>query len=570
MPLDETTEAELLAYAYGELPAPAARAFERRLQGDAELQAELAGIMATRELFGRDARWGMDTKVDLPPPHLVDAIVRAEALARPAAIRDARALTPRPTLTARLSRWLIGGGVLVGATAALLLVVKQGDRSAEPAALPLEAVSATGAVEEAPSPPPTDAPATAAPESDERAKDQLAKELGGAFFDDNEGREDRLRATAKRAPLPDAFDPAIRADAKPKPKFKPTEADGDRNETRDLATADRGGAGLGLLAPGGGDGSAASTRAGGLAGEAKGAGASGPDIVGALPEKPKAASVAADDELFALDSVSARAASLSPAKLTAPPPPPPAAATPAPTSTAPRSNVAPSAPPSEAPGLAQRPSTGVLEVLSPAEAKAERRRLADERAKRKKPAAKTEKLAEQEHAGSKADAKKSADKAPPAQPGPEQKRAMQSEMALMSGYRELKEGRALSALGEFESAERFDARRALGSDPHVGQMRSLIALKRPAEALMIARRLVTRDLKEVGVADGLLLGAKLAEQLGDLRSARELWSVLLKSPAHTNEAQQALARVLNPPVRAQLEAADAAEAAPAAEPASKE
>ncbi len=105
MPLDETTEAELLAYAYGELPAPAARAVERRLQGDAELQAELAGIMATRELFGRDARWGMDTKVDLPPPHLVDAIVRAEALARPAAIRDARALTPRPTLTARLSRF---------------------------------------------------------------------------------------------------------------------------------------------------------------------------------------------------------------------------------------------------------------------------------------------------------------------------------------------------------------------------------------------------------------------------------------------------------------------------------
>ena len=560
MPLDETTEAELLAYAYGELSAPAARAFEQRLQADAELQAELAGVMATRELFGRDARWGMDSKVDVPPPHLVDAIVRAEALARPAAIRDARALAPRPTLTARLSRWLIGGGVLVGATAALVVVVTQADRSAEPAALALDGdgVAALASPPEPPPPPPADAPAA----------DPLAKEAAAARLGDNEGREESLRATAaKREPLPDAFDSLARADA----KAKPTEVDEDRATKGDLATGDRGGIELGLVAPTGGS-AAGPGKGGGLFGAAQPAASptTPPPLIESLvTEKARAATASAADESLALDDVGTGTRSSSVVKPNAVAPAPTAAA---PVSTpTPRKDVAPSAPPNEAPALAQRPSTGALEVLSPAEAKAERRRLADERAKRKKPTAKAgEHARDGEAAGAKSDAKKTADKAPPP-PGPDERRAMQRELALMSGYRELKEGRALSALSEFESAERLDARRALGSDPHVGQMRALVALKRPAEALVIARRLVTRDVNELGVADGLALGAKLAEDLGDLRSARELWTALVKSPAHKVAAQQALARLANPPVRAQLDAAEAAPAAEAAtEPASKE
>ncbi|MBI1948685.1 MAG: hypothetical protein HYS27_23565 [Deltaproteobacteria bacterium] len=597
MPLDETTEAELLAYAYGELPAAAARAFEQRLQGDVELQAELAGIKATRELFGRDHRWGTDAKVDVPPPHLLDAIVRAEALARPAAIRDARAIAPRPTLTARLSRWLIGGGVLVGATAALFIVVTQSGRDAVMVSMPT-------AAEPAPPAPPADQPMAAA---DAPAPEgALAKNEETAGDSVTEKADGKLAARAPE-PLPDSFKALAHADEKPKPTDDAT--DGERDRARDLTTEDRGGEALGFAA-----GSA--TSLGGAAGRSAGAApakdAAEPSAttvarpadalrsvrVDAPKGKAQASFGGADDEALGFDTAGAVASTGS---IPAAPPPPPAKPAPvvasptsvAPTTSAPRRTNAPSSPPSEAPALAERPSVSSLDVITREEAKAERRRLGDlrlEQSEKKKKAAKESaparevvggKGAEQERQAkapssySKADdAKKSADKAPgptpAAQAGPEQKRALQSEMALMSGYRELKEGRALGALDEFRSAERFDARRSLGSDPHVGQMRALVTLKRPAEALAIARRLVTRDLAEVGVADGLLLGAKIAEDLGDLRSARELWSALVKAPAHKAAALAALQRLANPPVRAQVDADAAAEAPAAAAPASKE
>ena len=305
----------------------------------------------------------------------------------------------------------------------------------------------------------------------------------------------------------------------------------------------------------------------------------------ATDKKVQASFGGADDETLGFDAAPDVGTMKSVARPAASPPPPtpPPPAEPAPTSTAPTSTAAPSG----------RASASASQMVTREQAKAERRRFGElrleESEKRKKNTKEREptrnsagnKAGEQERpakapapstkpAGAKTDgakqddAKKAADKAPTPVSGPEQKRAMQSELALMSGYRELKEGRALGALDEFQSAERLDARRALGSDPHVGQMRALLALKRPAEALTVARRLVTRDLAEPGVTDGILLGAKIAEELGDLRSARELWTALVKAPAHKAAALAALARLANPAVRAQVDTDEAAAEAPAA------
>ena len=121
----ETDEALMLAYVYGELEASDARAFAKRLDAEPDLRAEVDGMKAAHSLFGRDAAWGLASGVDVPPPHLVDAIVRAEALARVPAVREAmlKRGASSSTFTAKLARWLIGGGVLVAGAATVMIVV---------------------------------------------------------------------------------------------------------------------------------------------------------------------------------------------------------------------------------------------------------------------------------------------------------------------------------------------------------------------------------------------------------------------------------------------------------------
>ncbi|MCC7107664.1 MAG: hypothetical protein IT382_00115 [Deltaproteobacteria bacterium] len=238
MPLNESTEAQLLAYAYGELSGPEARAFEQRLQADAELRAELESLRATRELLGADARWGLDTKVDAPPPHLFDAIVRAEALARPAEIRNARALTARPTLTARLSRWLVGGGVLVGATAALLVVV---GRSSDQEMLPASPLGGSAA----PAPAATAAMETPV-EADGKAADRAEAK---AEAPEKPAESAALMADAPASPLPDDSVLQPREDeARPRPTEAQLVPKG--GALGGLEKADHGGAGLGAAARG--------------------------------------------------------------------------------------------------------------------------------------------------------------------------------------------------------------------------------------------------------------------------------------------------------------------------------
>jgi anti-sigma factor RsiW len=128
--LSPESEALMIAYVYGELSESAAAAFEEQLADDPALRAEVDGLVATRDLLDSDARYGATSGLDEPPPHLQEAIFRAEALARPAALRQASiqagALEQPPPLLHRLSTWLLGGGLALGAAAAALLVVTSG------------------------------------------------------------------------------------------------------------------------------------------------------------------------------------------------------------------------------------------------------------------------------------------------------------------------------------------------------------------------------------------------------------------------------------------------------------
>ena len=123
------------------------------------------------------------------------------------------------------------------------------------------------------------------------------------------------------------------------------------------------------------------------------------------------------------------------------------------------------------------------------------------------------------------------------------RRLEQSNIALASAEREAKAKRWLSALDQYANAETLDHERALGATPLVGQMRVLIELKRPADAAQVARRLGRWDLKSFDVPTGLRLGAQVAEEVGDERLARELWTRLLDVPAHKANAIAALHRL---------------------------
>src|SRR5678815_4980131 len=89
MAVSEETEALMLAYVYGELSANAAREFERQMAADPELRAEVDGMRATLDVFGKDAAFGLSSGVDVPPAHLVDAILKDEAIARIAPVKEA-------------------------------------------------------------------------------------------------------------------------------------------------------------------------------------------------------------------------------------------------------------------------------------------------------------------------------------------------------------------------------------------------------------------------------------------------------------------------------------------------
>ena len=151
------------------------------------------------------------------------------------------------------------------------------------------------------------------------------------------------------------------------------------------------------------------------------------------------------------------------------------------------------------------------------------------------------------------------------------KRLEQANIALASAQREMAGKRWLSGFDQMALAESLDLDRALGATPLLGQMRALVELKRPVDAARVARRLGRWDVKAYDVVPGLLLGAQIAEQIGDDRLARELWTRLLEAPTEKAKARAALNRIEGAKaLRRQQYDSDAAEAPAAAAPAASE
>jgi len=135
MPPETSPDDRVLAYVAGELSPDARRAFEGEMARDPSLRAEVEGMLALQAMLDDDMHEGLHTGDDEPPPHLVDAIMRAEALLRPAEIRAAASglsisarddHAPKSSLVSRLSSWIFGGGaaVLVAGAFVFLVVTK--------------------------------------------------------------------------------------------------------------------------------------------------------------------------------------------------------------------------------------------------------------------------------------------------------------------------------------------------------------------------------------------------------------------------------------------------------------
>ncbi len=548
----------LIAYVSGDLPPDAARAFAARIEADPALQAELAGLRAVRELLDRDAQWGERSGADAPPPHLVDAILRAEVLARPPELRTAIAKRrdARPFL-AKVTTWLVGGGVLAGAAAAVLLVA-QADRQAPRTAAEAAQVAMRDAPAAAPAPmaAPMDAPAVAnadpmasdlrldEPKLEAAARAERKRELSG---DDGQGFGRAAGAFADGAPAQD-----LKAAVATRGK-----ADAVEREAPGAAPLG-GGATLG--------------RAGELATGSSSTSASSPiPVVAPPPPKtpmPASKSPAPDpppppavlakearavDEDDAAPAKKGEAQSKQPDALAqeegayagdkvvaAPAPARPAATT---TPPAEKDSTTPTTKDNEKAKAKKAPVSAGPPALSP-----EMKKLADEtRAARQQDAAKSTEKPEATKQRTDAD---------------RARRTQAAQMALATGARELGLGRAMEAIDAFEEADVLDRGvGALGVDPVVGQMRAYEQLKRYDDVLKLVPRLPA-DAQKPGVADGLLIAARAAEARGDARRATDLYNKVATVRAKRAEAQKALRRMAMD---------DAAEAAPkAAAPAAKE
>lgn len=527
MPLSPDTEALMLAYVYGELDGDAARAFEARLASDAELRAEVEGMQAVRDLLQLDARHGEESGLDVPPPHLVDAILRAEALARPAEIRDASLLVRgRPDeprgFAQKLSSWLLGGGVFVTAAAALLVLVARDDDVEAPAAIvafeqaPAAAPDAVaqGAKDEAK---PAAEAKLALPSDDEVAEPSLeteapkqpaeavapAPEVGllekasALQAKQLEAKEPETRAREEPELDDKVYDEKYdrrydkkaktrpsRASRKARPAEKPAPAKGGALRDVDLDEA--------LSSPATGEGLDALSSGAGL----------------------KGADGLAEGQLGLGRGAGGSGAGPGTSSLESAPPPPPATSA-----------------PSGAFGSTPPP------LPEPARRKAEEQRR--ERAK----VAGTDKRAR-----AKLDAERAAAES-------------EAEMALASAGLALGEGRADEALDLFKRAALFDKQvKVLGGAPYVGQMRAYLALKRPKDAYALWPLVQRYSKTAADRAQGALAAAEAAEGLGRDRDARRLYEEAARFPATKALALKGLMRVRAREQALEAPASDAAAA----------
>lgn len=484
MATPEETETLMLAYVYGELSTSDARAFELRMDADPALRAEVEGMKATRSLFGDDAAEGLRTGVDVPPPHIVDSIMRAEALARPQPIREAMfkrsASSSSSTLTARMARWVFGGGVLVAGAAVVFVVVNR-----SPAALN-SAMSKSA-----------DAPSAEAP----RAEPQPAEAA------DKLAQPSSPTASTTPTPAPSPDDATRARDAQDAPVLKGG-AEDRKAKLDDVVGSDsfRGAGGAATHAAGAMLPTASPTKAPAPMMESPAA-----PPPPAKREPMKELQAAAPQEAAKDGAKAERDEKKSAAKT-------------------------PSTKPSDFDDVASANAPAPADIGSAAAASAASEAASGPGAG----VASDETIEERRNAILSKRAEKAKTQPKSMRDMEKSKRLEEANLAFATAERELSKKNWLSALDFYQSADSIDVDRALGAAPTLGEMRAYMALKRPADAARLARRITSRDARQHDVVDAWLLGAKAAADIGDTTLQRDLWTRLLDVPAHRAEARAAL------------------------------
>lgn len=492
----------MLAYVYGELSDDEARAFEARLAADPGLRAEVDGLLATRDLLGQDARYGEISGADLPPPHLADAILRAEVIERPPEVRRAHATNGGGGFLARVQLWLVGGGLAVGAAAALLLVAKDGAMP-EP-----EVAGEAPAVQQAP-------PAEATEGAEEAADDKAKVATGAAPAEpmavpagESQTGADLLpgQAPADGAGKLEiaALDDVAAANA-PEQKAAGARRKKELTPMSLKKAAERRDA-FELRPIGGGDGEAYAEP--GLD-EARGVPMKTP-----VEQAESSATPVEEAESPATRGLGAGGMGVASERADGKP----GASMPSTDARGGRYGSSTSgAPTSSAPAPTATP------VGPPPLPEAARRQLARKRAERKDAPAR-------ESAKGKARANEAL--------------AEELQLTLLTAERELEGGRALEALDLFTAVTRRDPRGALtGVVPYVGQMRALQALSRHREVLALLPLVKRPGIRATGVPEGILVAARSAEALGDVVLARSLYRELLVVKDKRKQAEDALERL---------------------------
>lgn len=549
---DATTEnldALVTAYVYGELSADAKAAFEEQMRSDPDLQAEVDGLLAMRDVLDADAQFGEESGIDEPPPHLFDAILKDEAIARSPAVKAAvakRNAPPSEGLLSKLSTWLVGGGALAGAAAVLFFVVaRQGavDDVAAPQAAKTAAPAAADIKRDAPSGLEKEAAREEKPGSfaakSERAPAELSeRELAKGALDvaprpstitSSKDRLDTGRGSAGGggfAPEPErkksdkkvALPPRGSADDAPaearRSRHRDAPADGARSDPAQGNQAGEGTRSLSFGTHQVGIDSSLSLEDDDSADEAKEvvqkpkpkpapAVALGDNVERQAPsakaeaeEESIEAPVALGGRAGAAKKTSASASGAAPAaEPPAAPPPPPAA--------------------DSAAGPPRLNEKTAEFARKQREAAAKRAPMKAKRGKNKRDSYK-------------ANAKREA-------------RLRKVEQTIMAAATELAAQRSASALALFQRAElEGSGLKEIGLGPVLGQMQALLQQSRKKEALALAVKGERAAKGTIGKDDVIATGARVATDLQNRPRARSLWNQLLNSPRFKAEAKRSL------------------------------
>jgi hypothetical protein len=522
-----------------------------RLAGAApSLQAEVKALQAVKALLRHDEAWGKSSGTDAPPAHLLDAILRAEVAARPDAIRQAVALAidpPVPAATrlwAKLSSWLLGGGVVVGTAAAILITIQRAPGEALAPAAAQSAATTMAA--------PTVAAKTMAAKT-MAAPTLAAPTLAGAVEADGSSLgpvKKMATALTEASEAPAASDQAMPAE---------------NAERAERAGGSGGGGGLAVgamvakSAMASPDGrmdalndldEAPAKQASPAARREAGWGVVEGQDEGSLAGATRAGAKADRMADRVADDMADDMADEAPARMGV------SAAKPAPSLSPP--------PPPASPPMATAPAPRIISAEEARRSFMLQREQAKERARASKdgepaPAGARGRATNEAESKAKAEAppKGAAGKNADKKSAAEARDSAGEAREQMARQRQLQEANSLLLTAERElSIRRYDsavdlARRAetiagggLGLGPASTLVRALLGLKRFAEATTVAARLLQGPAADPQVVDGMMAGAQAAQQVGDQRLAQRLLERAASADntdvSRRQQAQQAL------------------------------